>query len=210
MEDIMKRLLLLVSIFVVLFGCSTVPKPRMVHSQSGAKYKSYRKLIEEKRNVLLSFEGYPGYEALVWSADIRIFDYNLLGFIPIYRSLNVFIENNGFVLLEDLSQGTKVLYITLIPKTENLPRTTNRYSIKRKIDKRRGKIILKIGIGENAIQITDPKFVEVQQIIHVEKAVSQKKKKVEEKVKKGENNYEKRRSEMTDAEYDFYIRNKKK
>ncbi len=177
----MKKLILIVGVFVVLFGCSTAPKPRMVHSQSGAKYKSYRKLIEEKRNVLLSFEGYEGYEALVWSDDIKIFDYNLLGFIPIYRNLNIFMVNGEEVLLKDIPQGIKVLNIILIPKTDNRAQTQSKNILNDKIKRLRGKIRLNIGIEENAISITDPENASIQQIVHIERGVSLRRQKKEEK-----------------------------
>ena len=129
----MKKLILLVVVFVVLVGCSTAPKPRMIHSQSGDQYKEYVKLIKGKRNVLLSFESHPGYEALIWSDDIKIFDYNFLGFIPIYRNLNVIIVNGEKVLLKDIPQGIKVLNVILIPKTDNRAQTQSKNSLNKKI-----------------------------------------------------------------------------
>lgn len=173
----MKNITILIAIagiMVILMGCSSISKPTMVHSQSGSQ-KEYRELLEEKRNILLSFEGHPDYEALVWSDDIEIFDYNLLGFIPIYRNLNIFIINGDKVLLKDIPQGIKNLHVILIPKTDNRYLSQSKYALRERMKRVRGEILLNIGTEENRIRITDPESIYIQQIVNIENAVSLKK-----------------------------------
>jgi hypothetical protein len=199
------RTMFLVVIVLILMGCSSNPKPTMVYNQS-SQYADYRELLEEKRNILLSFEGYPGYEALVWSDDIEIFDYNFLGFIPVYRNLNVFILNGEKVLLKDISQGIKTLHVILIPKADNRPKTQSRYILSKKLKNLRGEIRLNIGIEEDTISIIDPESVVIQQIVHIERVVSLKKKQQDKKEK--EDTHDKNTKVNTPEEYLRRLENK--
>ena len=159
----MKKLVLItiVVLFAFLVGCSTVPT--MTYGKSSA---SYEKITKERKNILLSFEDYEDYEVWVYSKDISILDFKILG-IPFYKRLNVFMVKDKPVLLENLRQGIKVIYVQLIPKVDTVSRTTNKYALKEIGQRRKGKIVLNIGIEDNTIQITDPKNIKVQQIVNI-------------------------------------------
>jgi hypothetical protein len=116
--------------------------------------RNIQKKQKEKRNILLTFNGYPDHVVEVTCDDIS----------PDSK-LDVIIENGGVVLLEEISQGYKTFYVKAINKIVPFSADINESEAKERTYRRQGKIVVYVGPGPNDQHITNPKDTNVQLIV---------------------------------------------
>jgi hypothetical protein len=120
MEDDMKKLILLVVVFVVLIGCS-VNRPVITYGNS-LSYEQYQARAKETRNITISFTGHPSSYLRVRSNNIKI---------PVtlgYESLDICIPNGETVRIDSLKQGDIKFKLERIKPVYTEIETTNEHT----------------------------------------------------------------------------------
>jgi len=147
----LKRLLLVVSVFVILIGY-TVNKPVITYGENLLSYKQYQAKTKETRNISISFMGHPSSYLRVRSNNIKF--PVTLGF----ESLDIVIPNDETVRVDNLKQGNIKFKLERIrPGYSEIPTTNERTRrirkrSREKLDKKEYTIHIGVNGNENDIQ----------------------------------------------------------